>query len=81
MPRWPLDQLDAITVRVGEPAGPELVRAIGGHRFLGVDSLGGEAASRVEQRLHLDDEVAETPRVDTATVCSMDELNGDELIT
>src|SRR2546423_15078534 len=53
----PLDQLDPVAVRVGEPTGPRPVRAVGKPGRFGHDCLGGEIGDGCVQRLDLDDEV------------------------
>jgi hypothetical protein len=55
----PLDQLDPVAVRVGDPTGPRPVRAVGKPGRLGRDRLGGKVGDGGVQRLDLDDEVVD----------------------
>lgn len=54
---WPLENLDPVAVRVGDPAGP---RPGGATRMLdrpGLDPLGGEIGACCVQRVDLDNQV------------------------
>src|SRR6516165_1124964 len=53
----PLDQLDPVTVWIGDPAGLRSVRASGTPWWLGRDPLGGKIGESRGQRLNLDDKV------------------------
>jgi hypothetical protein len=55
----PLDQLDPVAVRIGDPTGPRPVRAAGKPGRPGRDPLGGKIGEGYVQRLDLDDEVAD----------------------
>src|SRR5262245_23041448 len=55
----PLDQLDPVTVRVGDPADPGPVRTAGKPGRLGCDPLDGKIGEGRVQRLDLDDEVVD----------------------
>jgi hypothetical protein len=55
----PLDQLDPVAVRVGDPTGPRPVRAGGHFGRLGYDPLRGKIGEGRVQRLDLDDEVVD----------------------
>ena len=46
----PLDQLDTVTVWIGDPAGPRSVRAAGTPRWLGGDPLGGKIGESLQRR-------------------------------
>lgn len=56
---WPLDQLDPVAVRVGDPTGPRPVRAAGQSGRLGLDPPRGKIGEDRVQRLDLDHEVVE----------------------
>src|SRR5215475_2463847 len=53
----PLDQLDPVTVWIGDPAGLRSVRAAGTPWWLGRGPFGGKVGESRVQRLNLDDEV------------------------
>src|SRR5215472_12943775 len=77
----PLDQLDAVAVWVGDPAGPWSFRAAGKPGRVGRDPLGGESGERCLQRLDLDDEVVDTgAEVNLAPRRVVDQLDGDEVV-
>jgi hypothetical protein len=77
----PLDQLDPVTVRIGDPAGPRPVRAAGKPGRAGRDPLGGKIGEGRVQRLDLDDEVADAGAgAGLAPGRVVDQLDGDEVI-
>ena len=55
----PLDQLDPVTVWIGDPAGLRSVRAAGTPWWPGRDPFGGKIGESRVQRLNLDDEVTD----------------------
>src|SRR4051794_6500502 len=72
----PLDQLDPVAVRVGNPAGPRPVRAAGRPGRLGRDPARGQLGQRLLERLDLDNEMADTgAEVDRALGRVMDQLD------
>ena len=53
----PLNQLDPVTVWIGDPAGLRSVRAAGTPWWLGRDPFGGKIGESRVERLNLDDKV------------------------
>jgi hypothetical protein len=77
----PLDQLDPVAVRVGDPTGPRPVRAVGKPGRLGRDRLRGKIGEASVQRLDLDDEVVDAgAEVDRAPRRVVDQLDSDEVV-
>src|SRR5262245_60832855 len=56
---WPLEHLDPVAVRVGDPAGPRPGGTAGILDRLGLDPFGGKIGACCVQRLGLDDQVVD----------------------
>jgi hypothetical protein len=54
---WPLEHLDPVAVRVGDPAGSRPGGATGILERLGLNPFGGKIGAGCVQRLDLDNEV------------------------
>jgi hypothetical protein len=77
----PLDQLDPVAVRVGDPTGPWPLCAGGEPGRLGHDPLRGKIGEGRVQRLDLDDEVVDAgAKLDRAPGRVVYQFDGDEAV-
>ena len=79
-PLGPLDELDAVAVRVGDPGRPEVRGAVGRSGLVRLDSACSQVRHRRVHVLDLDHEVAEAAGLDPAAGGVVDELEGHELV-
>jgi hypothetical protein len=66
MPVGPLDELHAVTVRVGDPGSPEICGAVGRSGLFRLDSSCSQVRHRRLHVFELDDEVVEAAGFDPA---------------
>src|SRR4051794_13572270 len=76
----PLDELDAVSVRVRDPGRPEVFGAVGRSGLFRLDSSCGQARHRRVHVVDLNDEVAEAAGLDPPVVGVVNELQGHELV-
>ena len=81
MPRWPLDQLDAVAVWICQPGRPEVVGVVGRARRLGPKACFGESNNSLVDGIHTDHEVVEPARVEVTLRWIIHELKAHELVT
>lgn len=81
MAGWPLDKLDPVAIRIGDPAGPRPVCAAGKQGRLGRDPHDGKIGEACVQRLDRDDGVVDAgAEVDRAPRRVVDQPDGDEVV-
>jgi hypothetical protein len=80
VPRWPLDQLDAVSVWISEPGRPEVFGVVGRARELGPKAFTSESSDSLVNGIHTDHEVVEPARAYVTSRWITHKLEAHELI-